>query len=36
MGSVNHEKMPLQLYAIRVGNGLMKMLIMAITLDVWR
>ena len=36
MGAVLHEKMPWMLYAIHVGDALVKTLVMAVILGVWR
>jgi Protein of unknown function (DUF1761) len=36
MGSVLHENMPLKLYAIHAGDALVKTLLMAVILGVWR
>jgi hypothetical protein len=36
MGSVIHEHMPLELYAIHATDGLIKIVVMAVILSVWR
>lgn len=36
LGAVLHEKMPLMLYAIHAGDALVKTLIMAMIIGVWR
>jgi len=36
MGAVLHEKMPWMLYAIHAGDALVKTLLMAVILGVWR
>ena len=36
VGSVIHENMPWKLYAIHAGDGLVKILLMAIIHGVWR
>jgi hypothetical protein len=36
MGAVLHEKMPWRLYAIHAGDALVKTLLMAVILGVWR
>ncbi len=36
VGAVIHENMPWRLYAIHVGDGLVKILLMAVVLGVWQ
>ena len=36
LGGVIHEKMPWKLYAIHVGDGFVKLLLMSLILGVWR